>query len=187
MKKTALIIIALTLAFACKNGAKKNSNPNKEKVSSSEFKASKEEVCERVFEVDVARIMNWSTSKITKKQDFSFDRYNFSSCSYTDNETSEFVLLKVYHKSEKAIENKVLENQFSNFLSNGNQKYVYKEIAGKGTQTILGTYSNRNLHFYHLKMRIDNNYELSTEITTAQPNDEEIEKQLLQLVALLSP
>lgn len=178
-------LVITILAFFLLVGCPKDKISTKSTEKASTKKLEKIDACEQTTLAKVASIMGWDISEVKQQQNFSFKDYNFSDCSYRKKETSESVILKSYHKSDKAIENKVLERQFSTFLTKGNQKFTYKEIEGSGTQTILGVYINRGLRFYHLRTRIQNSYEFSSEICTTSTNQEFTEKQLKQLVTLL--
>ena len=179
--KTVLTIILSILLAACPTDIK----PSKIAASTSPQTYEKKDVCQLMNIDKVTTIMGWQASNVMEKQLFSFENYNFSACQYTNERTSEFVMLKTYHKSDKAIKNKVLEQQFSSFLKTGNQGYRYEEIEGDGTQSILGIFENRGSIFYHLRTRIENKYEFSSEISTTSTEKDVVIEKLKKLVTLM--
>ena len=126
--------------------------------------------CASITDSDLADIMDWRDSSITKDE---YDKQpKFTVCNYTHGDDK--LMIRLGWKSEAAIDNKVLENQYKTYLSKGENGLSYQELANSGeVQSLKGQGEVRgNQINYILRKRYGNKASIQIEYTTSkdQPN-----------------
>lgn len=114
------------------------------------------EACEYFSLSEIASFLNWKTESINRELMMSLKKYSNTSCHHFTPDSENFTL-RVNWKSEKAQQNKVLENQYKTYLSKGEKGLSYKvSTPDKGSASLFGTGPDRDAKIiYILRTRFE--------------------------------
>lgn len=140
---------------------------------------SKKKACEVFDNKYLADTLNWNSS-IIKKEETKFRRA--SVC--TINHSEENMLVRLGWKSDRAVNNKVLEKQFANFLKKGEKGIKYKEISNQNGNQILFGKGQEKLGFitYIARKRFGNEKAIQVEIRSKTRDEESSRKLVLEMI-----
>ena len=165
--KFQLIVLLFSLSlFAC-GQSEATEKPIAKEASATTPKSylpERKEACEFFSMEEVGEFFNWNPSVITQQLMMKLEDYNQTFCNHYTPDGEKFIL-RINWKSEKAQQNKVLEKQYSKYLSKGEDNLKYKKSnTSIGTESIFGHAPDRDHKTrYILRTRFANEVEIIIE------------------------
>lgn len=171
MKIILLSFLFFTSASSCSSD---NNNSDGDSFSD-ELKP--QVACETISNILLTEMFGWELENIFQQSLTHNEKRSI--CSFGIDEEKLFVRLG--WKSEKAQEMKTVENQFKNYLSNGENGINYSSL--KGDELLYGSKTDQhNNMVYILRKRYGNKAEIQLEFYTPNRTEEEVKKHLLSLL-----
>lgn len=180
----ATAVLLLLLLNSCGGSADSNNNDSNTQSTApnTTTSLSKQDACSVFDNNKVASILGVDAAML-KSDDMSFGKGR-SICYYYTAEGNRKLYIRLAWEGEKAIENKVLEQQYKKFLTEGAEAVQqYKEVStANGNQILYGVGQDREGKYVHImRKRIGNDAEIQLEIVK-ETEDNNGEKTLLQLI-----
>ncbi|MGR3811298.1 hypothetical protein [Jiulongibacter sp. NS-SX5] len=170
--KTLFVLISL-MSLTC-------SSPVSNEGSQANEDLKKRPACEAIELSHLIALLDWNAENIVT-QDLGFNEKR-SACQFIHQEEKLFIRLG--WNSEKAIENKVSENRFKNYLQNGEDGVIYESIDSN--KILFGQKEDRfGNKIYLLRKRFDNKAEAQIELNTEKTQADEVKNMLLHLMEKL--
>ena len=151
---------------------------SKQESKSNQNELSQQNACEILSIEKISQLMDVEKSTI-KQKDMSFGKRR-SICYYFTKEGNRKFYIRLAWKSEKAKENRVLQKQYENFMSNGDHPIKeYQELSStEQSQILYGRgQDHENKYIHVLRKRFNNQAEIQLEVT--KENKEDILKDVL--------
>ncbi|SOE21037.1 hypothetical protein SAMN06298216_1509 [Spirosomataceae bacterium TFI 002] len=171
MKKLVLIFILPLLSCNGSTSTENLNTENRDKVTATENSDLKNQVaCETFKPSDLASIFEWDVAAISSES-MGHSEGKRSICRFAHQ--SDILWVRFGWKSEKAIENKVLETQYKGYLNNGENGITYESVEGNSMLIGQKPADAANPKLFIFRKRFDNKAEVTFEFYSNVKSKEE--------------
>lgn len=187
MKNFLALFLCLITLHACNSqeGTKNPVQMEQEKPTKLRTDLNKQKACDMLSKTEVARLLGVEVDALVE-EDMSFAESNRRSiCHYVVKGEVASYNLRLGWKSDKAVENKILEKSYIRYLASGEKNMKsYEELTNKnGIQILYGEQDEAHGTRNHIiRKRYGNKAELKIEILKEARSNENVKDLLVKLI-----